>query len=321
MKIFITGGAGFVGAHVAGTLLDRGDEVVVLDDFSDLVYSAEFKKKRLKHVIGEHDKLTFIEGSLNDPVLLNRIFKNTKFDAVIHLAAHPNPKVSLSRAYEYSMVNELGTVSLLEAMKKADVKRLIFAGSSSVYNDVQTPFDEAASDLRPQAPYGVSKLAAEHYCRIWHELYGFDVTVLRFFTVYGEWGRPDMAPWIFAESILNDKTIELSKDRQRDFTYIGDITRGVVKAVDTALSGFEIINLGRGKPVELQYFVRCLAQAAGKKVNIVDREAPAGEMRITFAKVEKAKKLLQWEPEVSVEEGTQRLMIWLKEWHGSILKG
>ena len=320
MKIFITGGAGFVGAHLAHALSERGDELVLLDDFSDLVYPASFKKKRLEHVVGAPSNVTFIEGSLNDAQLLDKIFAATKFDVVVHLAAHPNPKVSLNKAYEYSTVNELGTVALLEAMKKVAVKRLVFAGSSSVYNDAQTPFDEAASDLRPQAPYGVSKLAAEHYCRIWHELYGFDVTILRFFTVYGEWGRPDMAPWIFAENILKGTTIELSKNRQRDFTYIGDIVQGVVKAIDTALPGFEVINLGHGHPVELDYFVQCLAEAAGVKATVVDREAPPGEMRITYAKTVKAKKLLNWEPQISVEEGTKRLMNWLKKEGVSILE-
>jgi len=320
MKVLITGGAGFIGAHLTRFLLTRGDQVVLLDDFSSLVYSTQFKKKRLEQLVGNHPAVTIIEGSINDASLLDKIFKKDTFDTVIHLAAHPNPKVSLAHAHEYSMVNELGTVTLLEAMKRAGSKKLIFAGSSSIYNDAQTPFDEAASDLRPQAPYGVSKLAAEHYCRIWSELYDFQVTVLRFFTVYGEWGRPDMAPWIFAEHILKGETIELSRDRQRDFTYIDDIISGISKTMDVSLPSFEVINLGRGKPVDLRYFVDCMAHAAGVEAKIVDRQAPPGEMRITFANIDKAKKLLEWQPEIPVEEGAKRLIQWLKVEQSHILK-
>lgn len=313
MKILITGGAGFIGAHLAKALMESGEEVVLLDDLNSFIYPATLKQARLTHIFGKNTRPKLIIGNILDKKLLDQLFTEEKFDKVIHLAAHPNPGISVNFAEDYAVTNILGTINILEACTKHDIVQLIFAGSSSVYNDTQTPFREDAYPLMPHSPYGASKAAAETYCRMWHDLHGLSITVLRFFSVYGPWGRPDMAPMIFAEKVLNDQPIAVSSDRQRDFTYIDDIVSGIVAAVEQKF-GFEIINIGAGNPVELKTFIAALEKAAGKKVHLTDRQAPEGEMRVTFADISKAKRMLGYEPKISHEEGAKRLIEWMKEW-------
>lgn len=309
-KILITGGAGFIGAHTAVALMKEGHEIVLLDDFNSFLYPAELKHARLAFLF-EKERPKVIAGSILDKKLLHQLFTDEKFDKVIHLAAHPNPGFSVGKGEEYTLVNVLGTMNILEACTDHDAVQLIFAGSSSVYNDEQTPFVESAYPLRPRSPYGASKAAAEVYCQMWSDLKGLPITVVRFFSVYGPWGRPDMAPFIFAQQVLNDETIFLSKDRKRDFTYIDDIVQGIVLALEKKFD-FEVINLGRGNPVDLRTFIAGIEAASGKKAHMVDREAPPGEMHVTYANIDKAKKLLGYEPKVSVEEGTKKLVEWMK---------
>lgn len=312
MNILITGGAGFIGAHVTKALLAAGETVTILDDFNDFLYPSSLKQARVAAFFTGDKRPKVINGSILDGKLLEQLFTDGKFDKVIHLAAHANPGFSVDKGEEYTLVNVLGTFTILRACQEFDVVQLVMAGSSSVYNDEQTPFTESSYPLKPRSPYGASKAAAEIYAQMWSDLHGLSTTVLRFFSVYGPWGRPDMAPFILAQQVLNDETIFLSKDRQRDFTYIDDVVAGILLALDRKFD-FEVINLGRGKPVELRAFVAALEAAAGKKAYVVDREAPPGEMRVTFANTEKAKKLLGYEPKVSVEEGTKKLVDWLKE--------
>lgn len=310
MRVLITGGAGFIGTFTARALLERGDEVVLLDDMNSWLYPAELKEARLAHVLGER-RPKLIVGSIMDQKLLTTLFSDTDFDTVVHLAAIPNPARSLAAAELYTAVNVMGTMYVLEAARQHQVERFIFAGSSSVYNDEQTPFREDVYPLRPRSPYGASKAAAEAYCAAWHELYGLSITVLRFFSVYGPWGRPDMAPQLFAQKILNDETLEISQGRSRDLTYIDDVVSGVVAAIDRQF-GFEIFNIGRGEPQSLDALVAALGHAAGKKVRTVPRQAPPGELRITYASIAKAQEMLGYQPRVSIEEGAQRLVEWMK---------
>ncbi len=310
-KILITGGAGFIGAHVAKALMERGDEVVLLDNFDSFVYSAEDKEKRMNEMFERDKRPKLIHGDILDAKLLDTVFAEEKFDKVLHLAALPNPGKSVGVAPQYTLINVNGTINILDACRKHDIVQFVFAGSSSVYNDEQTPFTEDAYPLRPRSPYGASKAAAETFIETWHELYGISTTILRFFSVYGPWGRPDMAPSIFAEHVLSGEELPLTGGRKRDFTYISDVVDGVVAALDTKLD-FEIINLGRGEPQDLQEFIAALEKAAGKKMKTVPREAPPGEMEITYADVSKAKKLLGYEPKVSIEEGAQKLIEWMQ---------
>ncbi len=313
MKVLITGGAGFVGSHAAKMLQERGDEVVLWDNFSDFLYPSWLKRARVTDFL--KNEVPVIEGDITDAELLEKTFREGKFEVVLHLAAHANPKESVIRAQEYTYTNVNGTLAVLEAATKYDVKRLVFAGSSSVYNDEQTPFEETTYPLRPKSPYGASKAAAEDYCSMWHDLHGLPITVLRFFSVYGPWGRPDMAPMIFAEKILTEAEVPLNKDdRQRDVTHINDLVRAIGAAVDKDL-GFEIINAGRGEPVPLRKLVDAIAEAAGKSPIIVPMESPAGEMRVTYADTTKAQKLLGWIPEISVQDGVRDLVEWMKNWY------
>lgn len=311
-NVCITGGAGFIGAHVARALLDRGDTVTIIDDFGDFLYSPSLKQAREQHLLNQITKPTIIRGDiLNEADLTQAITPGT--DVVLHLAAHANPGKSIDHAAAYTTTNVVGTLRVLEAAQRAGVKQIIFAGSSSVYNDEHTPFQEDAYPLRPRSPYGTSKAAAELYCQLWHELYGMSVTILRFFSVYGPWGRPDMAPMIFAEKILTNEPIALTKeDRQRDFTSIGDAVPAILAAIDTPFD-YEIINIGHGQPVKLTALIHALEKAAGQTATIVERSAPEGEMRVTYADITKAKQLLGYEPRVSLQTGAAELITWMQE--------
>jgi len=312
MKILITGGAGFIGAFVAKALVDRGDEVVLYDDMNSWLYPAELKERRLNHLFPDREtRPRLVIGSILDPKLLKTVFDEEEFDSVLHFAALANPAKSLEAEEEYSLVNVLGTVNVLRQVSDHDINRFIFAGSSSVYNEEQAPFTEDNYPLAPKSPYGASKAAAETYCRMWHELHGLPVTILRFFSVYGPWGRPDMAPEIFARQILNDETLSVSEGRSRDLTYIDDVVEGVLAAMDKQFE-FEVINIGRGEPQALDDLIAALGKAAGKTPATEPREAPPGELIITYANTAKARELLGYEPKVSIEAGATKLIDWLK---------
>jgi len=311
MKILITGGAGFIGAHLTKALLARGDEVTLFDNFDEFVYPVAAKKKRLAALVPDAAS-RLVQGSILNPAELSEACARGPFDTVIHLAALANPARSMNAAEPYEMTNVLGTLHVLDAAVAGVARHVIFAGSSSVYNDEQTPFTETSYPLRPRSPYGASKAAAENYCAAWHVMHGLPITITRLFSVYGPWGRPDMAPLIFAQKILAGETIEVSQGMKRDFTYIDDIVAGLVAAVDHPFD-FEVINLGRGEPVAINDLVAALEKAAGMTVEHIEREAPAGEMRITYADTSKARQLLGYEPKVSVEEGAASVINWLKQ--------
>lgn len=314
MTILITGGLGFIGAHVAQALAARGDTVVLFDDLNGWLYPRSLKEAR-RDVQLAQVPVTVVEGSVLDADALAKVLAEHDIEAVLHLAAYANPGRSMQAAELYTEVNVLGTLNVLRAAQEQGVQRVVFAGSSSVYNDEQTPFKEDSYPLRPRSPYGASKAAAEVYCRLWHDLYGLPVTVLRFFSVYGPWGRPDMAPFVFAERVLTEKPIEVTREpRERDFTYIGDAVPAILAALDTDL-GFEVINVGRGEPVAVRDMLTTIEQITGRTAHVTEREAPAGEMRVTYADVSQARNLLGYEPRVSVEEGMQELVQWLKEWY------
>lgn len=310
MKVLITGGAGFIGAHVAKALQKRGADIVLLDDMNDFVYPASLKEDRLNHFFRKEERPKLIVGSILDEVLLNRLCTEEKFDKVLHLAAHANPGKSVQKPDPYLLVNEAGTLQLLKLAAKFDIPQFIFASSSSIYHDEQTPFKEEMAPA-PRSPYGVSKAGAELYCRLWHDLYGLPMTVLRFFSVYGPWGRPDMAPMIFGQQILHGQRLDVTSERKRDFTYIDDVVSAVIAALEKKFE-YEVMNIGRGQPVEIMDLVRALEKAAGVTANIQSRSAPPGEMRITYADISKAQQLLDYQPSVSIEEGARRLIEWMK---------
>lgn len=314
MKVLVTGGAGFIGAFVAKALSQRGDEIVLYDDLNDFLYPSAIKRARLNFLFPDHtSRPRLMVGNILDAKLLHTIFAEEEIDTVLHFAALANPARSLEAAEEYTIVNVLGTVNVLEAAKVFEVERFIFAGSSSVYNDEQTPFREDMYPLRPRSPYGASKASAEMYCAMYHELHNLPVTVLRFFSVYGPWGRPDMAPEIFARQILRDEILKVSPGRSRDLTYIDDVVQAVVAACHKQF-GFEIFNIGRGEPQSLEAVAQALGKAAGKAVKTQAREEMPGELHLTYAAIEKAQRMLGYAPKISIEEGAKRLIDWVKEY-------
>ncbi|MEX1997167.1 MAG: NAD-dependent epimerase/dehydratase family protein [Candidatus Andersenbacteria bacterium] len=318
MKILITGGAGFIGAHLARALDQAGHQVTILDDFSALLYSPDLKAARVKYLL-PHRSLDLVQrGSILDQARLQQVFTQGKFNAVYHLAAHANPGKSYSFPDLYHQVNVVGTRAVLIAAAAAGVERVIFAGSSSVYNDGQTPFREDQQPLIPQSPYGTSKVLAEEACQQWHSEHDIPLTILRFFSVYGPWGRPDMAPMIFSQRILQGQEILVTQEeRQRDFTYIDDVIRGAVAALKLS-AGCEIINIGRGEPISLKQLLTLIEIAAGQKAAVAYRSAPPGEMRVTYADISKAKRLLNYQPQVSIKEGVGYLVQWVRQWQDKL---
>lgn len=312
MNVLITGGAGFIGAFTAKALQERGDNIVLYDDMNSFLYPAALKEARL-HALFPNSSMRprLVVGTILDAKLLATVLEEEEIDTVLHFAALANPAKSLNHPAEYTLINVLGTLNVLTAATEREVSRFMFAGSSSVYNDEETPFREGNYPLSPKSPYGASKASAEIYCRMWHELHGLPVTVLRFFSVYGPWGRPDMAPFVFTRQILHGETLEVSSERARDVTYIDDVVAGVMAAVDKQF-GWEVINIGRGEPQSLDELVQALGKAAGKEISTRSREAPPGEMRVTYADTTKAKELLGWTPRVSIAEGAQHLVDWVK---------
>jgi len=312
MRVMVTGGAGFIGFYVAKALVERGDEVVVVDNLSDY-YDVQLKKNRLKQI---ENKIKFYQVDLADFESLKKVFLENKFDKICHLAAQAGVRYSLENPFAYHKTNTLGTLNILELMKKFKVKDLVFASSSSVYGgNKKIPFSVEDSVDSPVSLYAATKKYSELIAHVYHKLYGFNCFGLRFFTVYGPWGRPDMALFKFTKAILEDKPIDVYNygDHERDFTYITDITAGVLMALDK-VEGFEILNLGNNNRVGLKYFISCIEKELGKEAKKNMLPMQLGDVHTTFADIEKTKEVLDWEPQVKIEEGIREFINWYKEY-------
>jgi UDP-glucuronate 4-epimerase len=311
-KILVTGAAGFIGSHLVERLLDRGDEVVGLDDFN--AYYDPALKRRNARELASHprsSRLELIEGSICDKEVVKRAFGRHP-DTVVHLAGMPGVKASLETPGLYVDVNVHGTLNLLQGAHAAGVKPFVFASTSSAYGNTQRlPFQEDDSADRPLAPYAASKRAAELFAHTFHKLYGLKVTVLRFFTVYGPRNRPDMMAHKLLESITKGREIPLYDGGQmtRDWTFVGDTVQGILGAVDHPQE-YEIINLGRGEPTLLLDFVRALEAKSGKKANVVNSPRQDFDAVATAADISKAKRLLGYAPKTSVSAGVGELWDW-----------
>jgi UDP-glucuronate 4-epimerase len=315
VKVLVTGGAGFIGSHVVDALLSRGDQVVAVDNFNDY-YDPARKRANVAH-LADHPRLRMVEADIRDTDAMARIF-NDGLDALVHLAAMANVRYSIGRAPLYYDVNVRGTLGLLELLVAHGVNHIVFASTSSVYGHTQQlPFIETDPCNHPLAPYPATKKACELLGYTYHNLHGLNFTVLRFFSVYGPRGRPDMMPYMVMDRIVRDANIKLfnAGRMQRDWTYIDDIVAGVVAAVDRPL-GYEIINLGRGEPVWMDAFVHLVEELVGKKAHLTTPPAPPGEPLLTFANIDKARRLLNYEPTVSVAEGMARLWQWYQAMDG-----
>ncbi len=306
----VTGGAGFIGSNLCGALLARGERVICLDNF-DGYYSPARKRDNVAAYLGQPG-FTLIEGDIRDRGLIGRVFAEHRPQRVAHLAAMAGVRYSIERAALYAEVNIQGTIHLLDAARDAGVINFVQASTSSVYGDTdQSPFVEDQPTDRPLAPYPATKKACEVIGHAYHNLFGLNFTAVRFFTVYGPRVRPDMMAYMVIERILNGQEIVLfdGGEMYRDWTYVDDIVAGLTAALDTPL-GYEIINLGRGEPVRLGDFVTIIEGLVGKEARIRSVPAPPSEPPRTFASIEKARRLLGYNPHVSIKEGLVHTWAW-----------
>lgn len=324
--ILVTGAAGFIGSHTAAALLARGDTVIGLDNLNDY-YDPARKRANVAEVRSLRDRtkaagvFTFVEGDIRDRALVATLFAAHRFETVVHLAAMAGVRASIEDPQLYLDVNLTGTLNLLDAVvgrlgnesaPASQMANVVFASTSSVYGATKhIPFVETDLCDRPLAPYPASKRAAEHLGFTYHHLYRVDFTGLRFFTVYGPRGRPDMMAYKVLDNIFYGREVPLYNNGQmhRDWTYVDDIVGGIVAAADRRL-GYELINLGRGAPVLLADFVQMIEKLAGRSAHLVPAPMMDADIAYTYADVSKARRLLGYDPKVSVQEGVTHFWQW-----------
>lgn len=315
-RILLTGTAGFIGSHATDALLARGDHVVGLDNLNSY-YDPARKRANVAEVqaAGHPGRFDFVEGDIRDRTLLGQLFEKHRFDVVVHLAAMAGVRASMEDPHLYYDVNLTGTLNLLEAGRVHGLQNFVFASTSSVYGDTKVhPFTETDRCDRPLAPYSASKRAAELLGYTFHHLYGQNFTALRFFTVYGPRGRPDMMAYKVLNNIFFGEEVPLYEggNMKRDWTFVLDIVQGIVGAVDRPL-GYEQINLGRGEETLLSDFVKHVESLAGKKANLIAMPKLGADVLETRADIDKAKRLIGYDPKVSVAEGIDRFWIWYRQ--------
>ena len=311
MKILVTGAAGFIGSNLAEKLAKRGDSVIGLDNFND--YYDPAKKRANAARLAAYPNFRLVEDDIRHRQAMFDLFAAEKFDGVAHLAAMAGVRNAVLHPDLYVEVNLNGTQNLMDAARAAgNMPNFVMASTSSVYgNTTQIPFVETDPCDRPLQPYAAAKRAAEMLGHAYHHLYGLNFTAVRFFTVYGPNGRPDMMAYLVAESVAKGTQIPLYDGGQmvRDWTYIDDITDGVVAALDTPL-GYEIINLGRGEPTLLKDFVTLIETLGGRPANVIHKPRLAADFVKNEADISKARRLLGYNPQVSVEQGVRRFWEW-----------
>lgn len=312
MTIIVTGCAGFIGSHVVDWLLRDGKNVVGVDNF-DSFYNPSIKMKNIEPNLDDNN-FVFYRADIRDKAEMDSIFEDNDIEVIIHLAARAGVRPSIQDPLLYEDVNIKGTLNLLELSKEYGIKNFVFASSSSVYGvNEKVPFSESDMVERSISPYAASKKACETYCYTYHHLYDIPVVCLRFFTVYGPRQRPEMAIHKFTRLIDNGQEIEMYGDgtSKRDYTYITDIVDGIVAAVDKR-SGYEIINLGDSKVVELQYLISLIEENLGKKAQIKKMPVQLGDVPITYADISKAQTLFGYAPEIGIEEGIKNFVEWYR---------
>ncbi|MBN2007487.1 MAG: SDR family NAD(P)-dependent oxidoreductase [Anaerolineae bacterium] len=313
MHILVTGAAGFIGSHLAEALLRRGDVVVGLDNFND--YYNPARKQANAAALAAYPNFVMHTADLRDETAVARILAEEHFDAVAHLAAMAGVRYSIERAPLYTDVNIRGTVNVLEGMRHAGTSHIVFASTSSVYGKTErVPFQEDDPLGKPLASYPASKIAGELIGYTYHNLFQMSFTAVRFFSVYGPRGRPDMMPYQITDSIVHDRVFKLfaAGEMYRDWTYVGDIVKGIVAALEHPL-GYARLNLGRGEPVRMGDFVALVERLVGKPARMETPPAPASEPPITYADITKARESLGYAPQVSVEEGMTHFWEWYQQ--------
>lgn len=309
----VTGGAGFIGSHLSEALLRRGDRVVCVDNFND--YYDPARKRRNITVSLDHPNYMLVESDFRDRAAMEHVFATYKPTRVAHIGAMAGPRPSVERPLLYEDVNVRGTINLLELSCKHGVQGFVLASTSSVYGRAPTPWSEDVRTDQPLSPYAATKKAAELLAFTFHSLHAMPTRVVRFFTVYGPRGRPDMTPYLFVDAMIKGKPITLFNGGNgvyRDWTYIDDIVTGIIAALDTDLP-FETFNLGNSNPVQVRDFVAQIEQVTGLTARIEEKPLSAAEPTITYADVTKARNLLQYNPRVEVAEGLTRFWEWYQQ--------
>ena len=332
--ILVTGSAGFIGFHLAKRLLKEGFEVIGIDSVNDY-YDVSLKESRNK-ILLEFDNYTFYKQNLTDYAKLVKVFVNHKISRVINLAAQAGVRYSLTNPHAYLDSNITSFLNILEACRHHDVKHLIYASSSSVYGaNTKMPFSVNQTVDHPISLYAASKKSNELMAHTYSSCFSLPVTGLRFFTVYGPWGRPDMALFLFTKAISNDEPIDVFNHgkMKRDFTYVDDIVEGIVRLIDhtpcsnkewdsdhpdpsTSFAPYALFNIGNSNPVELKDFISAIENELGKKARANFLPMQTGDVPETFADVSALKKAINYQPKTSVEEGVKNFVKWFQEYYG-----
>ncbi len=333
MKILVTGAAGFIGMHLSKRLLERGDEIVGIDNLNDY-YEVQLKHDRLKQ-LESYEKFTFIKMDMADREAMAQLFKEQQFNRVMNLAAQAGVRYSLENPLAYVDSNLVGFANILEGCRHSKVEHLVYASSSSVYgSNTDMPFSVHDNVDHPVSLYAATKKSGELMAHTYSHLYGLPTTGLRFFTVYGPWGRPDMSPSLFAGAILRDEAINVFNQgkMQRDFTYIDDIVEGVVRVIDkvaepnkaydksspdpaTSYAPYRVYNIGNNEPVELMGFIETIENAVGKKADKNMMGMQDGDVVATCANIDALVDAVGFKPATPLKEGIQEFVNWYKNYH------
>lgn len=322
LKILVTGGAGFIGSSLCEKLMDLGNDIIIVDNFNDF-YNPSIKIKNIDNLkeknISNKKALNVYQVDIRDTNALDGIFEKENIDLVIHLAAMAGVRPSITNPLLYSDVNINGTINILNMCVKYNIKKLIFASSSSIYgNNKKIPFSEEHIVETPISPYAMTKKSGELICYTYHHLYKMDMACLRFFTVYGPKQRPDLAIYKFTKNIFEGSKIQLYGDgtTQRDYTYIDDIIDGIVKTTNWIMEKkqvFEVFNLGESKTISLKNMIATIEKHIGKKADIEYIGLQPGDVEKTYANIEKAKRILNYNPQIEFEDGIEKFVRWYKE--------
>lgn len=333
MKILLTGAAGFIGAAVAQKLVDRGDEVLGIDNLNDY-YDVSLKQARLARLEGLPG-FRFLKADLADRAAIDTAFSGFRPDRVANLAAQPGVRYGMTNPHSYANSNLVGFLNILEGCRHHAVQHLVYASSSSVYGaNTAMPFDIHDTVDHPLSLYAATKKSNELMAHSYAHVYGLPVTGLRFFTVYGPWGRPDMAAFTFTRKIIAGEPIEVynNGDHSRDFTYIDDIAEGVVRTIDktatpnmdwngdtpdpaTSLAPYRLYNIGNNQPVELMYFIACIEKAIGKKAIKTMLPMQPGDVPSTYANIDALAADVGFRPQTSIETGIERFVGWYRNYY------
>lgn len=314
-NILVTGGAGFIGSHLADRLLAEGEwRVTVIDDFNDF-YDPALKRKNIQTQLQNHN-YSLSEVDIRDRAALSKVFEARDFDCIVHLAARAGVRPSLAQPLIYAETNINGTINLLELARQRKIKQFIFGSSSSVYGiNAKVPFSETDQIHQPISPYAATKAAGELLAHTYSHLYGLRCVCLRFFTVYGARQRPDLAIHKFARLMTSGEPIPVFGDgsTRRDYTFIDDIISGVRAAINYDDTKYEVINLGESRTVELRELIALLERELDLKADIQSQPPQPGDVPQTFADIEKAKRLLNYDPQTPIEEGIQKFVSWFRQ--------